>query len=220
MNEPKKKKQKTNCVWEDVEDFSTREVRNYSHHKKYMRKCEDGPDETEIHLSVLWLKKAVEEFHKPGTQIFKDHCMDLKCTANKLNGEICGALGRHDPFGVNYINVVLNQSKVTEETTTLRLKTELDEVSSKEAIRDKCRATGKCDCHRPQACVSHEDKDREAARAEAKIRSSRDQTAVEKKQTAHRFRTKRTSAKRRLSAVQKFVEKKGDLVSDEAITFV
>ena len=222
MNKPKKK-QKTEFHWEGKE-FSTREVRKYSHTKRLTRK-DDGFPVTEKHVSVTWLKKAVEKFHVPGTTVYKEHYMDLKLTALKLYDEICGAFRDFErpskPLdGLNFVDVILNHSKVIEETTLMRSHVESDVKTHKEGIEQKYKGHGNYDCARPRACVSHDDKDAEAARKEAVIRSNGDERTIEKKLAAYRFKTKRTNAKRRLSAVQKFVNKKGDLVSDVAIEMV
>lgn len=214
MNGPNKKQK---LDWEDG-DFSTREVRDHSHHKRCTRREKGNPPEKEMHLSVRWLKKAVEKFHEPGSKTFEDHCIDLKLSALKLHNEICGALGRFKPFepmdGLSFVNVVLEKSKIIEETTLMRSEMESDELNSKMEITNKCKGKN---CTRPCACASHEDKDATATRAEAEIRASRD---GEKKLAAFKFKTKKTKSKRTLSAVQKFAEKKGDLVSDNVITTV
>ena len=75
MDGPKKKQQKLD--WED-EDFSTREVRGYSHHKSYTRRDIGDFSEEEVHVSVRWLKKAVEKFYETGSETFKNRYMDLK----------------------------------------------------------------------------------------------------------------------------------------------
>jgi hypothetical protein len=121
---------------------------------------------------------------------------------------------------MSFVNTVLDYSKVIEETTLMRLAVRVDELNSKEGIRDKYMPAGIRNVSRPYACVSHEENDAEAARVEAGIRSNTNTNMIDKVLLANKFRTKRTSAKRRLSALQRFVEKKGDLVSDDAIAFV
>lgn len=220
----KKKKKEEKEPWENM-DFVIRKVREYSHHEKHTRK-DNGAMETSIHVSVNWLKKAVEKFHEPGTKTFREHCMYLKLTSLKLHDEICGGfVWVEEPDrpvnDVNCVNVVLNQSNVIKDTALMRTKMESDVIAFQDEIQQKHKGMGNCDCNCLHACVSHEDQDAEAVRSEAVIRNSRgDEQEIKKKLAAFRFKTKRTKAKRRLSSVQKFAEKKGDITSNAAITVV
>lgn len=198
-------KQKTGEGWEDKE-FSIGNGGDCKHHKTHTEAGECGErDEQEVHISVKWLKKTVEKFHKKGTQLFKDHHMDLKLTALKLHNEMCSEFSEEDPFDkFSFVDVVLKQSKVVEETALMRFQMELDEDASLMNVKSKCRSPG-----------SHKwNVNQRLGFTRVGLTSERNWLLLSSKQA------KRTKAKKRLTALQRFVEKKGDLIADEAITMV